>query len=111
MYYLRSVYAVRSLCAALSDAACLAIAFAVTWFVIDPQFSGVTYAAIGMGSIPLMCATLFFNDASGRRPSGKFAHTRIPPFLLSFDKDRAAVGRQFDNVHMFRAILAFHMFF
>ena len=63
MYYLRNVYAARSICAALLDAACLLFAFTISWFLMKPQLSGIAYAAIAVGSAGLNCAVLFFNDA------------------------------------------------
>lgn len=63
MYYFRNVYAARSICAALLDAACLLFAFTISWFLMKPQLSGIAYAAIAVGSAGLNCAVLFFNDA------------------------------------------------
>jgi exopolysaccharide biosynthesis polyprenyl glycosylphosphotransferase len=62
MYYLQNVYATRSICAALLDAACLLSAFALTWFLIQPQLPGIAYAMIAVGSVGLSAAVLFFND-------------------------------------------------
>lgn len=63
MYYLRSVYAMRSLCAALVDSSCLAIAFALPWFFLHPPIPGGTYLGIVAAMAVLMGAALFFNDA------------------------------------------------
>jgi len=63
MYYLRNVYAARSSCAAFLDGACLFLAFALTWFWVQPPLSGIAYSVIAIGSVGLICAVLFFNDA------------------------------------------------
>jgi exopolysaccharide biosynthesis polyprenyl glycosylphosphotransferase len=63
MYYFRNVYAARSGITALLDAACLLIAFALTWGLFRPPVSGVAYAASGIASAIVICAVLFFNDA------------------------------------------------
>ena len=63
MYYLRNVYAVRSSCAAVLDGVCLVLAFALTWFLVQPQISGIAYSVLAVASVGASAAVLFFNDA------------------------------------------------
>jgi len=63
LYYLRSVYAARSIAAALLDATCLVCAFALTWLFVQPQLPGIHHAMLTLVSVGISCALLFFNGA------------------------------------------------
>jgi len=75
VYYLRNVYASRSISAALLDGACLFVAFALTWVLVQPQMSGTTYAAIAIASVVGSFAALFFNNAYQPATLGNSAKT------------------------------------
>ncbi len=63
MYYLRSVYAPRSICAAAIDATCLLASFAWAWFVVDPPMSGPAYAGAAFVTLAGVLTALYFNNA------------------------------------------------
>ncbi len=63
LYYLRSVYAARSIAAALLDAACQVCAFTLTWLFVQSQLSGIHCAMLTLVSVGISCALLFFNGA------------------------------------------------
>ncbi len=67
MYYLKSIYASRSICAFLLDAVCLLIACVATYVVFEPEIPLDVYSGMSAGLLVAALAALFFNDAY--RPS------------------------------------------
>ena len=63
MYYLRSVYAPRSICAAAIDATCLLASFAWAWFAVGPPMSPVAYAGAALFTLGGVLTALYFNNA------------------------------------------------
>jgi exopolysaccharide biosynthesis polyprenyl glycosylphosphotransferase len=62
LYYLQNIYSARSICAVSLDAACVLLAFAGAWFVVDPQVSGLAFATTAFASVGVICGAIFFSD-------------------------------------------------